>query len=96
MEKNDIQDDPADWEKPEGGPQQSGPDRQPNGHREDQDRDANRDQERNDRSDWSFHFIGADQREQRHDWKRSGKRRQSRVIERIINLYLAGRGCLFV
>jgi hypothetical protein len=86
VEEDDVEYDPADWEEPGDGAEHGGAERHPSRHGENHDRDQIGNDQRDNRGDVSFDFVGRDQHQQRDDRKRRGNGRQHSIMQWVIDL----------
>ena len=86
VHEDDVEHNPADREKPDQRAEESGTQRQPPRHREQQHRDEDRRGQRDQRRDMRLDRTGRDQHQQRDDRDRRGDRRQDIAVKRVVDL----------
>jgi hypothetical protein len=86
IEKDDVEDDPADREEAGHHAEHRRAQRQSGRHGEDNDGDEIGDDQRDDGGDVGLDLARRDQGEQRDDWESRGDRRKNRVVERVVDL----------
>ncbi len=86
VEKDDVEDDPADREEAGHRAEHGCAQRHARGHGEDEDRHQVGDDQRDDGGDMGLDLVGRDQHQQRHHRQRGGDGRQHCIVERIVDL----------